>query len=136
MARARNEAPLLFPEVYEEVAPTRDSKFRKLASTLYFAGTHLEGEVMEAARVAAGQGGWKADISAEGCMLVRPTGMWAWDATPGDFCLWVAGHVHAATGVRVALDIRSADGRRVPLRGWPTLNVVPEAQETAAVGAL
>ena len=131
VARARSEAPLLFPEVYTEVAPTRDSKFRKLASTLYFAGTHLEEEVLEAARVAAGHGGWRTDVVAEGSLLLRPVEMWAWNATPADFCLWVAGHVHAATGVRVALDIRSVDGCRVSRRGWPTLRVV----DMAAVGA-
>jgi hypothetical protein len=137
VGRARGEAPLLFPEVYAAVAPTRDSTFRKLASALYFAGTHLEGEVLEAARVAVGQSGWKVDTLAEGAMLMRPAELWAYNwGTPPEFCAWVERQVHAATGVRIALQVRSVDTRRGPLRGWPTLSPVPEALETAAVGAL
>ena len=121
----REEAGRLFPDVYRAVAPTRDSRFRKNSSTVFFAMTHLEAQVVEAMRAGARERGWKGDATTGDGVLVRPVGYQAWEKTPGELCRDLEGHVHAATGVKVALAMKRLDNTRVADRAWPHLRIVP-----------
>ena len=77
MAQVRKEAAILFPDVYREVAPTRDTQFRKSTSTVYLAMTQLESIVVEAARGALWQFGWRGDATTDGGRSLGPTSGWA-----------------------------------------------------------
>ena len=133
VAQVRKEAAILFPDVYREVAPTRDTQFRKSTSTVYFAMTHLESIVVEAARGALWRFGWRGDATTGDGVLVRPVGGQAWNGTPADLCRQVEIQVHAATGVRIALCLKRVDGSRVPPREWPVLDIVPASIQVEEV---
>ncbi len=133
MAGIRKDAAILFPDVYREVAPTRDTQYRKATSTVFFAMTQLESIVVEAAREAMWRFGWKGDATTGDGVLVRPVGGQAWSNMPADVCRQVELHVHAATGVRIALCLKRVDGSRISPREWPILDIVPSSIQVVEV---
>ena len=121
MNEARAHAAQNFPDIYAKIAPTREGAWNKKVSTVYFAMTNLEAEVVAEVRREAEARGWKGDATTGDGVLLRPVAPQAQSRPPDETCEAIEAQVHARLGVRVALCFKRLDGTRVVgERGWPS----------------